>query len=61
MVAEETRKKEKKIEGLKMMRADRYARTPEYVCENCKCKRYSPCGCTKSTKKKEKNKVVAEV
>lgn len=33
----------------------RSGRTPTYHCENCGCKRYSPCGCEVSEKKKKKN------
>ena len=33
-------------DGLKKLRS-KQGRTPEYSCSNCKCKRYSPCGCMK--------------
>ena len=51
MAVEEFHKKEKKLEGIHQMRGDRYARTPEFDCPNCKCKRYSACGCIKATGK----------
>jgi hypothetical protein len=47
---QEKGKKEVKVKGLKSMRAGRTSGTPDYDCPNCKCKRYSPCGCTKATK-----------
>lgn len=31
--------------GLKKLRRNSTDRLPKYECENCKCKRYSPCGC----------------
>ena len=42
-------KKEKKPEqkGLKRMRAGATGPTPTYHCDNCKCNRYSQCGCQK--------------
>jgi len=35
--------------GLKKLRA-RTGPEPTFYCDNCKCKRYSPCGCTKREK-----------
>lgn len=32
--------------GLKKMRAAT-GKAPQYECSNCKCKRYTPCGCQK--------------
>ena len=61
MAIQEQHKKEPKLEGIHQMRADRYARVPEYSCPNCKCKRYSPCDCIKSKEHIEKNKVVQDV
>jgi len=43
-------KKEHKTKGLKKLRISQTSKTPDYFCENCKCKRYSPCGCIKATK-----------
>ena len=48
MSIQKQHKKEQKVEGLKMMRANRYASVPEHECENCRCKRYSPCCCIKA-------------
>lgn len=45
-MAKEERKKE--IVGLKRMRKNS---TGLAHCENCDCKRYSPCGCQKGEKK----------
>ena len=53
MSVQEQHKKEQKVEGLKMMRANRYASVPEHECHNCRCKRYSPCGCTKALVKED--------
>jgi|GEM_PF-6013998 len=39
MAAKDTR-------GLKRLRAGK-GRVPSYECDNCKCKRYSPCTCTR--------------
>jgi len=38
------------IKGLKALRSSR-ARKPEHVCENCSCKRYSPCNCKVKVKR----------
>ena len=35
--------------GLKSMRKNTNDRTPTVECSNCKCKRFSPCGCMKGT------------
>lgn len=40
--------------GLKQLRKVT-GKTPTYYCKNCNCKRYSPCTCKKSEKKKETN------
>lgn len=41
--------------GLKRLRANSHDKTPQYECGNCKCKRYSPCGCIKGkTSKRSK-------
>lgn len=40
-------KKEKEVKGLKKLRANNKESEPRYDCSNCKCKRYSPCGCKK--------------
>lgn len=50
--------KGKVIKGLKSMRAGSISKdgkrvkltSPEYHCDNCKCDRYSPCGCMKKEK-----------
>jgi hypothetical protein len=31
-------------------------RAPKYHCDNCKCDRYSPCGCTMANSKTPHNK-----
>lgn len=33
------------IRGLKLLRNNTHDRSPRYHCDNCKCKRYSPCTC----------------
>jgi len=38
--------------GLKALRANNVDKKPTYECPNCKCKRYSPCGCMKKQEKK---------
>ena len=38
--------------GLKALRRNN-DKTPKYKCDNCKCARYSPCGCIKSESKKK--------
>lgn len=48
-------KKEQKVKGIKSMRAGRTSGTPDFNCNNCGCKRYSPCGCIKATTKGENN------
>jgi hypothetical protein len=61
MAVEDMHKKEPKLVGIHGMRADRYARTPEYHCPNCDCKRYSPCGCIKGPEhREEKSKAVID-
>ena len=60
MAVEEIHKKEKKLEGIHSMRADRFARNPEFPCENCGCKRYSPCSCIKGHKTEEKSKAIQD-
>jgi hypothetical protein len=39
----------KETKGLIRLRK-RTAKSPEYFCDNCNCKRYSPCTCKKSKK-----------
>jgi len=39
--------------GLKKLRANSVDRVPRYDCDNCKCKRYSPCGCERKKVKDE--------
>lgn len=41
-------KKEKEVKGLKSMRRNTRDTEPSYSCDNCKCKRYSECGCKKN-------------
>ena len=55
-VQESKPKKEQNIKGLHAMRAGRTSGTPDFFCENCKCKRFSECGCIKSKEYKEKHK-----
>jgi len=43
----EVNKKKKEIVGLKMMRKNPKSDIAEFKCDNCKCARYSPCGCQK--------------
>ena len=38
------------ILGLKKLRKNSIDDEPKYKCENCQCKRYSPCKCIKRTK-----------
>lgn len=38
---------DKEVKGLKKMRKNTADKEPKESCSNCKCKRYSPCGCTK--------------
>jgi hypothetical protein len=52
--------KDKKVGGIHSLRADRHARQPEFYCENCKCKRYVPCGCKKASNREERSKVVQD-
>ena len=33
--------------GLKKLRRNQTDKEPTYKCDNCKCMRYSPCGCQK--------------
>lgn len=41
--------------GINSRRKNTYDRKPEHYCNNCKCHRYSPCGCqTKQVKEKKK-------
>lgn len=42
------------IQGLKSVRKIKGFK-PTFECSNCKCKRYSPCGCTKKGKKENAN------
>ena len=35
-------------DGLRKLRKNQNQKTPQYDCSNCKCKRYSPCGCMKT-------------
>lgn len=44
------RKNRKEIKGLVRLRAIT-GREPTYECDNCHCKRYSPCGCKKKVDK----------
>lgn len=39
--------------GLKKLRAAS-GKEPTHHCGNCRCKRYSPCGCFKKAKKEDK-------
>lgn len=39
--------KDKIKKGLKSLRVNPKDPTPQYDCPNCKCKRYSTCGCMK--------------
>lgn len=39
-----------KQKGLKALRKNQ-GKYPTYDCDNCKCKRYSPCTCKKKSKK----------
>ena len=41
--------KEKVAIGLKKLRK-KTGKVPTYECNNCNCKRYSPCGCMKKGK-----------
>ena len=41
--------------GLKMMRSNPNGKLT--YCENCKCSRYTTCGCLKSSDKKRKKKI----
>ena len=41
----------KQLKGLKKLRRNTEDKVPKYACENCKCKRYSPCTCTKGEAK----------
>ena len=45
------RKKREEVKGLIKLRAVT-GREPTYDCGNCKCKRYSKCGCKKKEEKK---------
>jgi len=38
---------EKEIKGLKKLRKNQEDKFPKHECSNCKCKRFSACGCTK--------------
>jgi len=38
--------------GLRKLRSGR-GRHPSYPCDNCKCKRYSPCTCKRKGKNEE--------
>ena len=41
---------ETEYKGLKKLRANREDKAPMYYCHNCRCKRYSPCGCIQRVK-----------
>jgi len=41
------REKKEVMKGLKRLRAGATGGKPENYCENCKCHRYSLCGCQK--------------
>lgn len=58
----EEQKKEAAVKGLKRMRAGWIGQPkPEYNCDNCKCKRYSECGCIhKKEEKHERSHTVVE-
>jgi len=43
--------REKESKGLKRLRRNSKDLTPGFECENCKCKRYSACGCQKKAEK----------
>ena len=43
-------KRKTEIKGLKKLRANA-DREAKFYCENCECKRYSPCGCKRKEKK----------
>ena len=36
-------------DGLKKRRQNTTDKTPQHYCENCKCKRFSPCKCMKKS------------
>ena len=44
-------KENKEAKGLKRMRKQQGGDKPGYSCDNCKCKRYSECGCQKKKTK----------
>jgi hypothetical protein len=45
------KEKNKQSKGLKKLRANIQDKEPTHYCENCKCKRYSPCYCEKKGQK----------
>lgn len=42
---------EKKSLGLKALRSGRDSKGPQHQCDNCRCRRYSPCTCQRKKAK----------